>query len=396
MTNKSLKFVVDVHGDYFTTKVNESDAKIDGFYYFFDCTLVDGLISVLEKYKVIVLHFTNRISSIFKYDKYNDNMIAGTCLSSSFPCSFHHSSIKEVWAIVDGKYIKVWEKEEHSQDVLNACEKVNNTLGGLNKAFEKVFPKVPSIDEQQYNLIKENFKNISDLEVLLRNYVSTPGVVGQFMNRLSAIKDNDYSLLNLNAFKSSWEKIKEKIMPSFTGFKEHSKFQVLIRRFVEICILITVCPIQKEITEKILEQVNKVMTEDGRQEYNKHFKSEPSKQPIDIEKVKEDTIIETLKNNKHVTIKTRNKVWENFIFNSIEGRFVLGDCSGTPTAINLNNIDTVEPSKQQKNIKYRGKPKTVEIMNEFTHPNGKEYVMIKDVTDNGKTKTLFKEYIEWL
>ena len=48
------------------------------------------------------------------------------------------------------------------------------------------------------------------------------------------------------------------------------------------------------------------------------------------------------------------------------------------------------------NIEYRGKAKTVEIMNEYTHKNGKEYVWVKDLTDNGKTKTLFKEYIKYM
>ena len=47
-------------------------------------------------------------------------------------------------------------------------------------------------------------------------------------------------------------------------------------------------------------------------------------------------------------------------------------------------------------IEYRGKAKTVEIMNECTHKNGKEYVWVKDLTDNGKTKTLFKEYIKYM
>ena len=47
-------------------------------------------------------------------------------------------------------------------------------------------------------------------------------------------------------------------------------------------------------------------------------------------------------------------------------------------------------------IEYRGKATTVEIINEYTHSNGKEYVLVKDLTDKDKTKTLFKEYIKYM
>ena len=60
-----------------------------------------------------------------------------------------------------------------------------------------------------------------------------------------------------------------------------------------------------------------------------------------------------------------------------------------------DDVEVVESPKELK-ILYRGKAKTVEVVNEYTHENGKEYVIIKDITDNGKTKSLFKEFIEWL
>jgi len=47
-------------------------------------------------------------------------------------------------------------------------------------------------------------------------------------------------------------------------------------------------------------------------------------------------------------------------------------------------------------IEYRGKEKTVEIMNESTHKNGKVYIWVRDLSDKGKTKTLFKEYVKYV
>jgi antitoxin component YwqK of YwqJK toxin-antitoxin module len=47
-------------------------------------------------------------------------------------------------------------------------------------------------------------------------------------------------------------------------------------------------------------------------------------------------------------------------------------------------------------IEYRGKEKIVEIMNECTHKNGKNYIWVRDLSDNGKTKTLFKEYVKYV
>jgi antitoxin component YwqK of YwqJK toxin-antitoxin module len=47
-------------------------------------------------------------------------------------------------------------------------------------------------------------------------------------------------------------------------------------------------------------------------------------------------------------------------------------------------------------IEYRGKSKIVEIMNECTHKNGKKYIWVRDLSDKGKTKTLFKEYVKYI
>ena len=44
----------------------------------------------------------------------------------------------------------------------------------------------------------------------------------------------------------------------------------------------------------------------------------------------------------------------------------------------------------------RERVETVEGINEYTHANGKDYVLVRDMTDNGKTKTLFKEYIKYM
>ena len=112
------KVVVDVCGDYFTCKNQESDAKIDSFYYFSDCQLVnDPLVDVLQKYKVVVIKSFPG-DYIFRYSHATNNpvigygkIIHGVNLSTNKPVSFS-KSIKKVWAIIDGKYTQVWDKEE--------------------------------------------------------------------------------------------------------------------------------------------------------------------------------------------------------------------------------------------------------------------------------------------
>ena len=50
------KVVVDICEDYFTTKANSNELKIDGFYYFSECKQIQSnpIIDVLEKYKTVV------------------------------------------------------------------------------------------------------------------------------------------------------------------------------------------------------------------------------------------------------------------------------------------------------------------------------------------------------
>ena len=58
--------------------------------------------------------------------------------------------------------------------------------------------------------------------------------------------------------------------------------------------------------------------------------------------------------------------------------------------------DCLKIKKGPVNIEYKGKAKTVEIMNECTHRNGKSYIWVRDLSDKGKTKTLFKEYVKYV
>jgi antitoxin component YwqK of YwqJK toxin-antitoxin module len=298
------KVVVDIQGDYFTCKSNASDPKIDGFYYFSDCTFFfekHPLVEILEKHNVSVLTFRVGHSCIFKYNNYCegtnycDGMINGTCLTTSQPVGFNIESVKEAWSIVDGKYTKIWEKQpsttpipmdklssyfEAQNNVKNACEKVNNTLEKLNNSFDKVFK---SIDKEDINY-------------------KYPGILsGKAYTRYPNGK------VKTEAFYKDGK---------FHG--DHLEYY-----------------------------------ENGSLFKHTQYKS-------------------GLKDGEYFEYDKNNKIASHKYFKH---------------DVEVNG---------KKEIFYRGKAKTVEVINEYTLNNGKEYVMVKDFTDNGKKKSLFKEYIQWL
>lgn len=212
------KYVVDVCGEYFTCKGRETDAKIDGFYYFSDCemykpTLIEAL--TRHRYVVLIGKKSPMCDAFFEY-KYckeanSTLMVIGKQLSATNPdVGYAAPYIGEVWAIVEGKYTKVWEK-------------TNDTL----------------------------FINGDDLK-------------------------------NIGVIK--FDSISE-------GTKKQSR--------------------EEEIKEEKVSE-----------------KDTGASGPVKIE--------------------------------------------------------------------YRGKEKIVEIMNECTHKNGKKYIWVRDLSDNGKTKTLFKEYVKYI
>jgi hypothetical protein len=119
------KYVVDVCGEYFTCKGRETDAKIDGFYYFSECemykpTLIEAL--ARHRYVVLIGKKSPMCDAFFEY-KYckeanSTLMVIGKQLSVTGPeapdenpdVGYAAPYIGEVWAIVEGKYTKVWEK----------------------------------------------------------------------------------------------------------------------------------------------------------------------------------------------------------------------------------------------------------------------------------------------
>ncbi len=130
------KYVVDVSGEYFTAKKNQTDVKIDGFYYFSDCemykpTLIETLAT--HKYVVLVNNKHTMRDVLFEYEYYiyvNDTlMIAGRELSKvNIEVPIAASYIGEVWATVDGKFTKVWEPDEGVNNYEIKKIKINDEL----------------------------------------------------------------------------------------------------------------------------------------------------------------------------------------------------------------------------------------------------------------------------
>jgi hypothetical protein len=121
------KYVVDVCGEYFTCKGRETDAKIDGFYYFSDCerpTLIEALSR--HRYVVLIGKKSPMCDAFFEYEYCKEAnstlMVIGKQLSVTGPeapdenpeVGYAAPYIGEVWAIVEGKYTKVWEKTNGS------------------------------------------------------------------------------------------------------------------------------------------------------------------------------------------------------------------------------------------------------------------------------------------
>jgi hypothetical protein len=389
---KISKVVVDIQGEYFTGKTNVSDAKIDGFYYFSDCKMVEvhPLIAVLEKHRFVNLKSFNKYEFV--------EFISG--LSGSFACKPLNeiypkviatkltSDIEEAWTVVDGHYKIVYSKslqefrnEISLEDVLSSNKDVtiettlerfpnfkfqsikDDVIYGTSNEGTTVFSacinlknikRVLSKDgkELYVNIAdKENKNEIEDLPdkltkeknqyTLIQEHhekflqlkdiltIYAPKNVGKFMDSIMTIKNGNFTLDKLLNFKQYWEEVKDEYLPFTTSYKTNPKIQALMKRYAELALLL--CP-SNEDTKYLIEKIDKIMIVAGKKEYDRLFKNV------------------------------------------------------TPAV-----VPTVT-----KNIKYRGKPKTVEVMSEYTHVNGKNYVLVKDVTDNGKTKTLFKEYIEWM
>jgi hypothetical protein len=394
-TDKNItRFVVDVCGEYFTGKINESDAKIDGFYYFSDCKMVPNknpLEEIFETHKFTVVLTTgcDIMAEYIEYD--NGDFVVKDLRSGHFirlvQPSFY---IKEVWAIVDGKYTKVWESAKEtvpqtdvdtSSDLYHLLKNnktvdihtktsvwkdfelnfinggiiagyckgtptgilVNSvigiTVGGVYQAFvngkkisSEEHVKLPS--EERFNNFKRVYPEILKLDSFLKNIVQEPQF-SEYKKTLLTTYENKFNSELWNKFCTSWESLKGAFIKKMPTIRYDPTIQALVKRFSVITHEINPSTDNTEFIGKI----NRFMSPQGKKIYEKLINTQPQ----------------------------------------------------TPQA-----PQAPQSSQRGVSIEYRGKAKTVEVINEYIHSNGKNYVLVKDLSDNDKTKTLFKEYIKYL
>jgi hypothetical protein len=504
-----IRYVVDVCADYFTFKYDESDAKIAGFYYYTECKMIEEkhpLISVLEKHNVSVLNLSIGLSCIFKYCDY-DSLINGTCLTTSQPVGFHIDSIKEVWAMVDGKNTLVYQKstqefrnEMSLEDFLSsnkdvtietrasvrfpnfklwsindsviygtsnegptiysACINLKNIKRVLSKDGKELYVNKDFVDvekdkkglpivnqmeplndelikdKQQYKLVqaqpvaigiqgtdeckaKKVEKQLDPedekiIEFLLTHHrgmtVYTKEKVYRDFEYLGSIKAEestpfsriivmgncndiqiDIPLSNIHLVvrgqesyergsKRFFEKQTKKDEVKFNVFKENVvEWEALVNHFYPKYHIVVV-PDYIDFRRAL----DRVKTEG--------FSEELYKELVRCSDLLRERIVSKMRCNYigEVIFKLSRKYAE--LINKIKK--AVGD---EPIDDLIEKINKkLETSKKTLQIEYRGKAKTVEVMNEYTHGNGKDYVLVKDITDNGKTKTLFKEYIKYM
>lgn len=470
------KVVVDVCGDYFTCKNQESDAKIDGFYYFSECQPVnESLIDVLQKHKVVVIKCFH-VDYIFRYSHTTGNVIYGVNLNTTNNLSFSiEGSIKEVWAIVDCKYSQVWKEEDKEEQpvvpkeqpvasqplqcetdiqkiistnknttVVTRSRTYNNfcfvsqnkkVVVGESNGIATAFPidNILSITSSEGSLLYlnkeqpvvpkeqpvasqplENFTDLyslnkspeDDIVKVLSSYsnctVNTPLNVFNNFNFMSKDKNIIRGTVKGHPISFSTKSVLSIIADGKTVYlhkyeevhKEKRRFDAFKAMGKEWIILTE--NFNTDVSDKFGKVIKRMMVEEYSPElYNefcssyeslrtevsknmKQFKSLPQIQAISkrlaeltnaCKKVCDDEPIDDLveKINKLMSVEGKNK------YSALFGGVV-----------------------NQVKIEYRGKPKTVEIINEYTLANGKQYIMVKDITDHDKTKTLFKEYVKYM
>jgi hypothetical protein len=135
------KYVVDVCGEYFTCK--GTDAKI--VYYFAECemykpTLIEAL--ARHRYVVLIGKKSPMCDAFFEYEYCKEAnstlMVIGKQLSAENPeVGYAAPYIGEVWAIVEGKYTKVWEKTDGSL-LINGDDLKKITNAKVKKVISKI------------------------------------------------------------------------------------------------------------------------------------------------------------------------------------------------------------------------------------------------------------------
>lgn len=398
------KYVVDVCGEYFTSKGRQTDVKIDGFYYFAECEMYNrSLIETLayHKYVILIGEKSPMPDVFFEYQDckvVNDNscashgapserlMVNGKQLSAANPdVGYTASYIGEVWAIVEGKYTQVWKK---------TIDRLLINGDDLKKIGVKKETGGPE-DEIKKRKIQWYKENADDwFELCGKNVIFK---ADKFMCVLGKIKSEPYSEELYNELCSSYEGLRDYFIREFKNNRNEPRLQALVKRFLVLTNNFRKNFGNEERVDKLLDLINEEISIEGENWYERMFgkKENATGSQVNIEhKGKAKTVVQSLG-----LVETIN---DNVLINKKE--YVLAkDCKdGTPMALLKKNVKygdivgTGAFEDKPVDIEYRGKAKTVEIMNEYTHKNGKEYVWVKDLTDNGKTKTLFKEYIKYM
>lgn len=226
------KYVVDVCGEYFTAKGRQTDAKIDGFYYFAECEMYNrSLIETLARHRYVVLigEKSPMPDAFFEYQDckvVNDTlMINGKQLSSPVTpdVAYTASYIGEVWAIVEGKYTQVWEKTIDRLLINETDIKkigVNKEIGGPEDEIKK----------QKVQWYKENANDWFELCGKNGTFKAD-----KFMYVLGKIKTEPYSEELYNELCSSYEGLRDCFIRSFNENyfgKKNPRVQALTKRFL--------------------------------------------------------------------------------------------------------------------------------------------------------------------
>jgi hypothetical protein len=157
------KVVVDICGEYFTAKANETALKIDGFYYFSDCDQVqrNPIIDVLEKYKTVVIK-TEKDDFMFTYIGLNEsNLVHGKNLIKGTILSFNNlNSIKEILSIQGTKFEKVYPIKSVNERVTFGPCFIEEKKGCIKNLFCQIPTKKEEVKHFKFGEIPETTEEI--------------------------------------------------------------------------------------------------------------------------------------------------------------------------------------------------------------------------------------------
>jgi len=344
------KYVVDVCGEYFTCKERQTDAKIDGFYYFSDCEMYKPtLIETLDRHKYVVLigEKSPMCDAFFEY-KYckeanNTLMVIGKQLSATNPdVSYAAPYIGEVWAIVEGKFTKVWERTNGGFFINgDDLKKIGvRKFDAISEVSKKQSLEEEEIKKQKVQWYKDTANDWVELCEKWESMYSD-----NFITMMTTIKTEPYSNELYDGLCLSYEYLRDSFLTTFKNDRKNPRVQALTKRF-----LILTNEFRKKFdTKKVCHLVDLIEQElsiKGKDEYERMF----------VDKVSDKE----------------------------------------PPVIAESSVQSTSGASGPVKIEYKGKEKIVEIMNEYTHRNGKSYIWVRDLSDKGKTKTLFKEYVKYV